>query len=252
MRYLLIIFVFLSLFLSTNTCLAGETTLNKAWIYYAQGDYKRAIDACRIVSSSRMLGDKGRYVMGLAQLKSGKADDARKNFNFVLDNYPKSGMKDELLLGVADSYFVEANYAKAKEYYKILLRTIPDTNYASMVYLRLGQCQKKLGEFDQAKSTFHKITRDYPFSLEAKEAKENIGHSDYYFTVQAGAFSKEENANRLCDSLKSRGYDAYVERLQKKDMLMYCVRIGRFKSQQQAKVQAERLKKQGYSVRICP
>ena len=44
--------------------------------------------------------------------------------------------------------------------------------------------------------------------------------------VQAGSFSKRENAIRLRDKLRTSGYPAFVEKITSKNMSVYRVRIG--------------------------
>lgn len=248
MRY---IFVILTIVLIvSNLCFGNEVTLQKAWTYYLKGDYKSAVDACRVVSKNKMLGEEGRYLMGLSLLKLKGTEEARKNFEFVLETYPSSSIKDELLLGIADSYYLEGRFDMAGQYYERLLRSFSATGYASMAYLRLGVSQQRQGKWQEAESSFYKLIRDYPLSLEAAEAKACLRKKADFFSVQVGAFSRKVNADRLCSKLKKKGYDVRVEKSYMKDALIYLVKVGKFNTRFQAQQKAAKLKKEGFSARI--
>jgi len=248
MRYLAIILIIA--LIVPGTCFGGQPTLDKAWTYYLKGDYRRAVDVCRLASKNRMLGEEGRYLMGLSQLKLNDAAEARKNFEFILENYPRSSVKPELLLGVADSYFVEEKFDKAEQEYKRLLGSSSSTDYASIAYLRLAISQQKQGKWQEADGSLHKLIRDYPLSLEVNEARTFLKRKGDFFSVQVGAFSKKENAGKLLSTLRKKGYDVRVEKSYKNDKLIYLVKIGKFSTKTKAQQEAKRLKKEGFSARI--
>jgi len=231
-------------------CFGGQPTLDKAWTYYLKGDYKRTVNACRIASKNRMLGEEGRYLMGLSQLKLNDAAEARKNFEFVLENYPRSSTKAELLLGIADSYFIEERFDIAEQEYRRLLGSFSNTGYASIAYLRLAISQQRQGKWQEADASLHKLIRDYPLSLEVDEARTYLKRKGDFFSVQVGAFSKKENAGKLLSTLRKKGYDVRVEKSYKNDKLIYLVKIGKFGTKAKAQQEAKRLKKEGFSARI--
>lgn len=251
MRYivgpvLLVLFIF-----TGSICFGSEAMLQKAWTYYLDSDYKRAVDVCRVVSKNKILGEEGRYIMGLSFLKLGDNKEARKNFSFVLDNYPKSGIKEDLFLGIADSYYLEKKFDNAEEYYVKLLRSFPSTGYTSMAYLRLGESQRKQGKWEKADASFSKVVREYPLSLEAGRAKGFLKKKVSFFSIQAGAFSKKANAQKFCELLKKKSHKAYIDKIYKKDRLIYRVRVGKFRSRDKAQGEAGILKGEGFNVRIC-
>lgn len=244
----------LSIIISLMAChfsFADEATLEKAWYYYLTGDYEKTLSVCRVISKSDILGEEGRYIMGLAFLKSNQPQEARKDFQFLLENYSRSERKDEYILGIADSYYIEDNFEKAEEYYIRLLKDFPGTGYASIAYLRLGECQKRLGKQQEAGSSFNKVVQDFTLSLEAKMAKDRLKEEAGFFSVQIGAFSKNDNADNMAEMLRKKGFDAYVEKLYERDRLIYRVKVGRFDTKEKALNEAERLKNEGFSARVC-
>jgi len=64
------------------------------------------------------------------------------------------------------------------------------------------------------------------------------------YTVQVGAFSKEEGAQKLAKEIRGKGYQTYVI----KGKTLYKVQVGGFKTSDEAKAISEKLKKLGYEI----
>ena len=80
---------------------------------------------------------------------------------------------------------------------------------------------------------------------EVKVVKESEIVSDKkLYTVQVGAFSKEEGAQNLAKEIRGKGYQAYVI----KGKTLYKVQVGEFKTSDEAKAISEKLKKLGYEI----
>ena len=245
----LIYMILFLVFIFTNLAMAADTTMDDAWGYYLKSDYSQAIEACRAVSKNTPLGDSGHYLMGISFLKLGKPEDARENFEFIIKNYPKSKLTDAVMLGIADSFLLQGDPLKSEEHYKILLKDHPSTGYVSMAYLNLGKAQRKQGKFEEAEKSFYKIIQDYPQSLEIKEAKE-WARKKHFFTVQVGAFSKRENAVKLADHIKSKGYYTTLEKVYEDDKILYKVKTGRYNTKKMVDEEIERLKRDGFKGQV--
>lgn len=80
---------------------------------------------------------------------------------------------------------------------------------------------------------------------EVKVVKESEIVSDKkLYTVQVGAFSKEEGAQNLAKEIRGKGYQTDVI----KGKTLYKVQVGEFKTSYEAKVISEKLKKLGYEI----
>jgi tetratricopeptide (TPR) repeat protein len=171
---------------------------------------------------------------------------------FISDNYPGSAIKPEIILGIADSYYLQKQYDRAEEYYKKVIGDFSGNGYSSIAYLKLGESQRKQGKWNEAQESFSIVVRDYPFSLEAETAKEYLQKEEPFYTIQIGVFSKKENAQRLAKILKEKRYDASLEKSYKKDRLVYKVNIGHFNTKEQAEEEASQLRKEGFSAIVYP
>jgi len=245
-RILTIITIVIFLLQGTGIC---SDTLSKAWKYYLKSDYTDTIKLCRSISGPSKSGQEARYLMGLAFLKLGKPEEARDNFNFLLNNYPDSSIEQELLLAVADSFYLDGEFESAESAYKGLLKAFKDGDFNTISYLRLGASLRKQGKWDEADKYFNRIVKDYPQSLEVSDARKFL-KKDKFFTVQAGAFSKKENALRLLETLKRKGYYMSLEKVYDKDNILYKVKTGKFSTKAMADNEVRRLERDGFSARI--
>jgi len=64
------------------------------------------------------------------------------------------------------------------------------------------------------------------------------------YTIQVGAFSKEESAQNFAKEIRNKGYQTYVI----KGKTLYKVQVGEFKTLGEAKAISENLKKLGYEI----
>jgi DedD protein len=73
------------------------------------------------------------------------------------------------------------------------------------------------------------------------------------FTVQIAAVKSEEEARRMVDRLRQRGYAAHVEAIAIPDKgTWYRVRMGEFPTREFARGTADRLQKDGFTPMVVP
>jgi cell division septation protein DedD len=73
------------------------------------------------------------------------------------------------------------------------------------------------------------------------------------FTVQVSAVKSEEEARRMVDRLRQRGYAAHIEATAMPDKsTWYRVRMGEFPTKESARGTVERLQKDGFSSMVLP
>ena len=70
------------------------------------------------------------------------------------------------------------------------------------------------------------------------------------WAVQVGSFSSQDNAERLRDELKKKGYRAFVTRVSDDDRTLYRVRVGPEQDRERADLLARRLRKDGQPTAI--
>ncbi len=224
--------------------------LNHAEALYLQGRYSESINECAVNIARSNNIDEAYYLLGLNCLKINDLQRARDKFKFVVDRYHSSRYYQQAKLGLADTYLQEQKFKEARGLYERMLNE--SGKLAPGIYLRIGECAMKTGNWQEAKKYFQIIKDRYPLSLEAKETGKFVYENEYFFTVQIGTFSNQNNALKLKDKLKGRNYDSYIAELILPQNKLYRVRVGKFKKRQEAEAVSEALEKDGYPAKIYP
>ncbi len=220
--------------------------MDDAWSYFLKGDYEKAITSAENIET-----DQAHYLMALSYLKLEVIPQARKHFTFILDMYPQSNRLEEVNLGLADTYFLEGDFENALTKYNDFLNKFPSSPMLSIAYLRLGQTQRKLGLWQEAKATLNKVIENFPDSLEKPQAQKELAKEFYYY-IQVASFSRKLNASRTNESLAKKGYKAYIKTATNGKGTFYRVCFGEYDNKQDAIAALDKIKKDGYEAKILP
>ncbi|MDP2912375.1 MAG: SPOR domain-containing protein [Candidatus Omnitrophota bacterium] len=242
-------------------------------ILFLGGSYEKAMDeAGRLIDAGARHKDELYYIKGLSGLKTARFREARQSFEKILSKYHRSARAFDAHVGIGDSYFLEGDADRALRSYKETMDKFSDDKNMSVLLYRIGSSYKKLGYGDRAKEYFDKAKSVPPLSLGAikrfetffdkgGEAGSNTISSSVesevlkieavrFISVQAGSFKDKKNADRLARKLSLAGYDSYIETSTAFGEKLYRVRVGRFKSLEEAKPLESRLNQDGYRTKI--
>lgn len=92
-----------------------------------------------------------------------------------------------------------------------------------------------------------KVTAEQPVARPAERVPEDPLSA---WAVQVGSFASQDNAERLRDTLRTKGYRAFVTRLNEENRTLYRVRVGPEQDRERAELLARRLTKEGQSTAI--
>lgn len=228
--------------------------LDRVKVYFLKGDYKAAIsEGEKLLATYRFSShsDELYYFLGLSYSRDGNYLRASDIFEIILKEFKDSPFRDEAILGLGDTYFLRGDYGKAKAYYQELLGVNAGIKLRPAVYSRLSQCAFKEGSIQEGNDYAEKLKREFPANFETGLNREFSLLSDFY-TVQVGSFNSPANANNLCNKLISKGYDAYIQELDRDGEKIYRVRVGRLKSRAEAVQLEKKLSSEGYPTKIVP
>lgn len=209
-----------------------------------RGDYYGALDECYRLEKNASYNLKGQILSleGTCFLSLGEYDQARSIFKKALA-YAKGMLSTELYMGIADTYFKKREYNKAISIYSQLLNRKTNADYKAMLYFKLGKAYQKNSKWAKSNYYFGQLQKKYPQSFEAQLVKKtSVGGN--FFTIQVGCFSSKENAQRLCDDLKAKGYQVYITSFNSNGHKLYRVRVGEFVSRIAAEHTEAKLKTQ--------
>ena len=130
------------LFFAQDVCFAQADLVEKALILK---DYTQAIEIAE-ESLNKTVQDKDKILLMLGEAYIGVSNlaKARETFRSIYREYPSSSYAKSAVLRIADSYYLESNYAQAKKLYNYFLTKYGnDKNFLPYVYLKLAYCEEK-------------------------------------------------------------------------------------------------------------
>jgi tol-pal system protein YbgF len=111
------------------------------------------------------------YRTGTTQLKARDLDGAMLSFYDLIVTYPTDPLRESAQFLVADIYFNQKDYRGALAEFEALVDAVPRGERVPDALLKIGQCQKSLGDTGRAKRTWERIVKDYPASVAARQAR---------------------------------------------------------------------------------
>jgi tol-pal system protein YbgF len=111
------------------------------------------------------------YRAGTTQLKAKNFDAATLSFYDLIVTYPSDPLRESAQFLVADIYFTQKDYRGALAEFEALIVAVPRGERVPDALLKIGQCQKSLGDGGRAKRTWERIVKDYPASTAARQAR---------------------------------------------------------------------------------
>lgn len=111
------------------------------------------------------------YRTGTAQLKAKNFDAATLSFYDLIVTYPSDPLRESAQFLVADIYFNQKDYRVALAEFEALIDAVPQGERVPDALLKIGRCQKSLGDTGRAKRTWERIVKDYPASVAARQAR---------------------------------------------------------------------------------
>lgn len=242
-----VVFVwFLGLGLLASSLQLFAATLDEAYQDYIYGNYQEAIDKAKLEES-----DKAFYLIGLCYIKMDDNDQAREFLTQSIAAAKDNAMKEKAAISIADSYFLEEDFAVAGQKYSQIKANDPATTYLPLIYLRLAQIASKDGRWQERDSYLNFIKKNFPSSVEMKFVKLLEGYGDF-FTIQIGAFTSKYNASGFMSELLAKGYPAYMVMEQTQTNTLYRVKVGKYKDRNTAHKVFLELLDLGFPAKISP
>lgn len=243
---------------SVSQAESERATIAQAERLFLTGNYEKVIyEADRLSSLRPAQKDELLFIKGLSQLKLDRFKDARESLGDIALQSPRSKHALDAYVAIGDSYFLEGDIDKALKTYQDVVNRYPDNKNISLIFYKIGNCFKEKGLDDRASEHFDKVKRLSPYSFESKMIEgynpsriSSVKMSDW-FSVQVGSFKSRGNADRYADKLSKQGLDSFVEIPVSSGDQLYRVKIGKYRSKEEAKSAALKLNRLGHSPKIC-
>lgn len=233
-----------------------ESALELCYFYQAKGLSDSILELC---SNFKNIFPQSSYLPQIlwiesqAFFSSGKIKQALNGFKHIVEEYPYSSWAAWAQLGRGDIYFSRGENEKSIKEYKRVLDRYADSEAFPLALSGIYRVFEKSGEKDKAILYLNLYKEKFPqgIDLESEVLSEEIkdlGRAEKLtgtkYTVQIGVFAAKENADRMVEKLKSRGY--FPERSYKyiQNKKYYVIQVGSFNSLSEAQKFKEELEKE--------
>ena len=235
--------------------LYAQDVLERSKILFLQHQYWQTIQECATVihdyPRSSELSCEANYFTAASYVNLFDFLTAKKNFKVIIDKYPGSSYYEDAYLALGEVEFLLENFKEALRVYTEFYNTNPSKKRLATLYFRLAEVNLKLGDKSEYKKYLDKLKTEFPRAFEARDAV-RLADSDSFYTVQVGAFTNYANAEKFITDLKAKGYEVYSVLCLLADKKLCRIRIGRFKTSQEAENLKKKLETEGYFVKVFP
>jgi TolA-binding protein len=123
-----------------------------------------------------------------------------------LELNPREPLKSYLHTSLGNVCYFQDDYASAIGQLKVAYDKLDNEDVRAWVLYRVGLCQQRLGDFDQADRTFASVQDKHPDTIPAQRAREHAGARS--FQVQLATFSNPTLAEDAIADLRRQGVAA--------------------------------------------
>ena len=111
------------------------------------------------------------YRAGTENLQAKNFDAAVLSFYDLIVTYPNHPLREGAQFLVADIFYQQKDFRSALAEFEALIATVPRGERVPDALLKIGQCQKSLGDGARAKRTWERVVKDHQASLAARQAR---------------------------------------------------------------------------------
>lgn len=248
-------FLFFVVLLTAGPVYANTDPLARARLMFLERQYVQSIEECTEVIRShpddRDVVAQANYLAGTAYVNIFDFLTAKKNFKAVVEKYKGTPAYEDAYLGRGDVEFLQENYAEALKVYQEFLKINPTKKRLATLYFRLSEVYLKQGHREASDKYLGKLRSDFPGTFEARDAR-RIAEKDVFYTVQVGAFTNYDNAEKFIAKLKAKGYEVYSVLCMLSGKKLCRIRIGKFKTEAEAEALKKKLELEGFYAKVFP
>jgi len=135
----------------------------------------------------------------------GNLQSARSSYIEALTRRPPSKLESTIRTSLGNVAYFQDDYATALTQFQGALPHIENADTRAWTLYRMGLCQQRLGQFQQADQTFALVQQHHPGSTPAQRAKERAGVRSFF--VQLVTFKTAASADKAVAALRREGVE---------------------------------------------
>lgn len=153
---------------------ALDSELNESLAAVEAGEVEPEVSAL-VESPEQPVGEKTLYDQAYMDLVNGRYNAAATGFRGVLSQYPEGEWGDNSRYWLGETYYVERKFDEAKAQFEAIVEHSPESPKLAEAYLKLGFVQQELGDTDAAHSTLKTVLEQFPDSTASLLAERRLG-----------------------------------------------------------------------------
>jgi len=111
------------------------------------------------------------YRAGVEKLRAKELDAAILSFYDLIVTYPDHPLRESAQFLVADMFYTQKDLRGALAEFEALIAAAPKGEKVPDALLKIGLCQKGLGDPAGAKRSWERVVKDHPASVAARQAR---------------------------------------------------------------------------------
>ncbi|MFO0839754.1 MAG: SPOR domain-containing protein [Phycisphaerae bacterium] len=176
---------------------------------YADGKYNRAIEIyTRLIDQASKTPEAGEayYVRGMSLAKVNNRAAAYSDLRQAASRTEDAEIhwKSNVVLGTLA--YEDERWPEAARALGAAAQAMPAAPPLDLVLFRLGSSLERMGNWRAARAAFERLAQTFQNGDYAAAARRRLKSGANAFSIQCGAFSRRENADRLAADLRSRGF----------------------------------------------
>jgi tetratricopeptide (TPR) repeat protein len=184
--------------------------INLTQLYFDQGEYQKVIDLLKGIPDTRMTPSL-LYLLGSAYMQNHNLDEAEAAYEKALKREPDS---QDVRRAYAETLMAHGKMQQARNQLEDILKVSPEDG---STYLRLGQLDRELGRFDDARQDFERAKALSPDNLEIpyQEAllEDTVGHDDKAIAILEDLLKKTAKPDGKYNPAEANNRSIFLQRL---------------------------------------
>jgi tetratricopeptide (TPR) repeat protein len=136
-------------------------------------------------------------------IESADLSKAKADYQAALALRPETTVEARCRAGLANIAFSQGDYSEASYQWNGAIDNLDQPDLRANALYRIGECEQRLGRFDDADRTFARVVSEYPDEDVAAKAQARLGVRGFY--VQVGAFASTSDAQSAIRAAEAAG-----------------------------------------------
>lgn len=118
--------------------------------------------------------DRDNYQAAFELLKDQQYEQAAAAFEQFLQSYPDTELADNAQYWLAESYYVTEDFDDALREFQVVIDRFPRSRKVPDALLKMGYCNYELGNWDQSRAALSRVQREFPDTTAARLAEQRL------------------------------------------------------------------------------